>query len=455
MYLLGYSLDNLSLMGLTIAVGFVVDDAIVMIENIVRYLEEGMRPLEAAIKGAGQIGFTIISITFSLIAVFIPLLFMGGIVGRLFHEFAVTVTIAVLVSAFVSLTLTPVMCSLFLQRDSEQKANRLSRGAEHVFEAILAGYDRSLSWVLSHQPLMLLVTLGLIALTGYLYVIIPKGFFPQQDTGFIFAQAEAREDISFAAMSAIQHRLASIVERDPAVQGWWPSPGPRAAMPPRTRRACSSAETLRSAQVSADQVIQRLRAKTAVVPGVRFYMQAGQDINVGGRLARTQYQYTLTDTNTEELNHWAPIIEHAMAKLPELQDVASDQQVAAPHLSVDIDRDMAYRMGLSLSLIDQTLYDAFGQRQIATIYSSTNQYKVILEVAPDFQADPSALSGLFIRGPTGAQVPLSAVAHFTPKVEPLSVNHEGQFPAVTLSFNLTPGWRWARRWRRSRRWRPR
>ena len=343
----------------------------------------GDAALEAAIKGAGQIGFTIISITFSLIAVFIPLLFMGGIVGRLFHEFAVTVTIAVLVSAFVSLTLTPVMCSLFLQRESEQKANWLSRGAEHVFEAILAGYDRSLRWVLSHQPLMLLVTLGLIALTGYLYVIIPKGFFPQQDTGFIFAQAEAREDISFAAMSAIQHRLASIVERDPAVEAVVAFAGATGGnATENTARMFMQLKPFGERNVSADQVIQRLRAKTAVVPGVRFYMQAGQDINVGGRLARTQYQYTLTDTNTEELNHWAPIIEHAMAKLPELQDVASDQQVAAPHLSVDIDRDMAYRMGLSLSLIDQTLYDAFGQRQIATIYSSTNQYKVILEVAP-------------------------------------------------------------------------
>ncbi|HEX7200962.1 MAG TPA: efflux RND transporter permease subunit, partial [Dongiaceae bacterium] len=325
-------------------------------------------------------------------------------------------------------------------RESEQKTNRLSRWAEHVFQTVLAGYDRGLRWVLSHQPLMLVLTLGLIVLTGYLYLAIPKGFFPQQDTGFIFSQAEAREDISFEAMAGLQHRLAAIIERDPAVSGVVAFAGATGGnATENTARMFIQLKPFDQRDVSADQVMQRLRPKVAAVPGVRFYMQAGQDINVGGRLARTQYQYTLTDTNSPELNHWAPIIEGAMAKLPELQDVASDQQVAAPHLSVDIDRDLAYRMGLSLGLIDQTLYDAFGQRQIATIYTSTTQYKVILEVQPQFQDDQSALDNLFIRGPTGAQVPLSAVAHFTPKVEPLSVNHEGQFPAVTLSFNLAPG----------------
>jgi hydrophobe/amphiphile efflux-1 (HAE1) family protein len=440
MYLLGYSLDNLSLMGLTIAVGFVVDDAIVMIENIVRYIEQGLSPFEAALKGAGQIGFTIISITISLIAVFIPLLFMGGIVGRLFHEFAVTVTAAVMVSAFVSLTLTPVMCSLFLARERGHATGGLNRAAERFFDAMVKGYDRGLRWVLRHQPLMLVVTLGLIVFTGYLYFVIPKGFFPQQDTGFIFGQAEARQDISFAGMSTIQHQLAEIVGQDSAVSGVVSFAGATGGNASENiARMFIQLKPFGERTASVDQIIQRLRTKVAAVPGVRFYMQAGQDINVGGRLARTQYQFTLTDTDADELNHWAPIVERAMAKLPELQDVASDQQIAAPHLAIQVDRDRASRLGLSLSQIDGTLYDAFGQRQVATIYTSTNQYKVILEVQPGFQDDTSALGKVYVQSTTGAQVPLSAVAHFVSKVEPLSVNHQGQFPAVTLSFNLAPG----------------
>ena len=440
MYVAGYSIDNLSLMGLTIAVGFVVDDAIVMIENIVRYIEQGERPFDAAIKGAGQIGFTIVSITFSLIAVFIPLLFMGGIVGRLFREFAVTVTVAVVMSAFVSLTLTPVMCARFLKRESEHKPGRLNRMAENAFDAMVRGYDRGLRWVLRHQLPTLLSTIVLIFVTGWLYVVIPKGFFPEQDTGFIFGQAEARQDISFAAMAELQNRLSAIIQKDPGVSGvvgFAGSTGGNASE--NTARMFIQLKPFGERSATAQQIIQRLRPKVADVPGVKFFMQAGQDINVGGRLSKTEYQYTLTSTDSEELNHWAPIIEQNMAKLPELQDVTSDQQIASPHLAIDIDRDSASRLGLSLSQIDQTLYDAFGQRQVATIYASATQYKVVLEVLPSFQADPAALSRLYVTGANGAQVPISTVAKFGNKIAPLTINHQGQFPAVTVSFNLAPG----------------
>ncbi len=444
MYVLGYSIDNLSLMALTIAVGFVVDDAIVMIENIVRYIEEGERPFDAALKGAGQIGFTIVSITFSLIAVFIPLLFMGGIVGRLFREFAVTVTVAVIMSAFVSLTLTPVMCARFLKRqgsaESGHKRGRLDQMCEDAFEASVRFYDRGLQWVLRYQFITLLSTIVLIFVTGYLYVVIPKGFFPEQDTGFIFAQAEARQDISFAGMADLQNRLSAIIQKEPGVSGvvgFVGSTGGNSSE--NTARMFIQLKPFGDRTASAQQIIQRLRPQVAEVPGVKFFMQAGQDINVGGRLSKTEFQYTLTSTDSEELNHWAPIIEQAMAKLPELQDVTSDQQVASPHLSIDIDRDSASRLGLSLAQIDQTLYDAFGQRQVATIYASATQYKVVLEVLPSFQSDPSALSRIYVTGANGAQVPISTVAKFSNKIAPLTINHQGQFPAVTISFNLTPG----------------
>ncbi len=440
MYVAGYSIDNLSLMGLTIAVGFVVDDAIVMIENIVRYIEEGERPFDAALKGAGQIGFTIVSITFSLIAVFIPLLFMGGIVGRLFREFAVTVTVAVVMSAFVSLTLTPVMCARFLKRQTGHKRGRLDQMCENAFEASVRFYDRGLQWVLRHQFVTLMSTIVLIFVTGYLYVVIPKGFFPEQDTGFIFGQAEARQDISFAAMAELQNRLSAIIQKDPGVSGvvgFVGSTGGNSAE--NTARMFIQLKPFGERTASAQQIIQRLRPKVAEVPGVKYFMQAGQDINVGGRLAKTEFQYTLTSTDSEELNHWSPIIEQAMAKLPELQDVTSDQQVASPHLAIDIDRDSASRLGLSLAQIDQTLYDAFGQRQVATIYASSTQYKVVLEVLPSFQSDPAALSRIYVTGANGAQVPISTVAKFSNKIAPLTINHQGQFPAVTISFNLAPG----------------
>jgi len=441
MYALGYSLDNLSLMGLTIAVGFVVDDAIVMIENIVRYLEEGERPFEAAIKGAGQIGFTIVSITISLVAVFIPLLFMGGIVGRLFREFAMTVTTAVLVSGFVSLTLTPVMCSRFLTRESAHGTNFVSRWSERTFNWLIGGYDRGLKWVFRHQFLMLVLTLGLIVVTGVLYVHIPKGFFPEQDTGFIFGNAIARQDTSFAAITKLENQFADIVAQDPAVSGVVGFAGATGGnSSENTARLFIQLKPLSERDASAQQVIQRLRPKVAQVMGAKFYMQAGQDVTVGGRLTQTEYQYTLTDTDTEELNHWAPILQQQMSKAPELQDVASDQQIASPHVAISIDRNAAYRLGLSLSQIDQTLYDAFGQRQVATIYTSSQQYKVILEVQPQFQQDRNALSRIYITTPAGARVPLSAIAHLSTKVEPLTVNHQGQFPSVTVSFNVAPGY---------------
>ncbi|TMJ59696.1 MAG: acriflavine resistance protein B [Alphaproteobacteria bacterium] len=446
MYGIGYSLDNISLMALTISVGFVVDDAIVMIENIVRYLEQGYRPFEAALKGASQIGFTIISITFSLIAVFIPLLFMSGIIGRLFREFAVTVSVAVIASAVISLTLTPVMCSLFLKGHSERPPGRLSRLAERGFQATLRGYDRGLKFVFRHQFVTLMSTLILMAATGLLYMKIPKGFFPQQDTGFIFGQAEARQDTSFLKMEGMVHQVAEIVQKDPAVAGVFYFAGAYAYNPTEnTGRVFIQLKPHDTRKETSDQVIQRLRPKVAAVQGLKFFMQSGQDISVGGRLSRTQYQYTLTDTDSNELNHWAPIVDAAMQKLPELQDVASDQQIAAPHMAIEIDRDAASRLGLSASLIDETLYDAFGQRQIATMYTSTNQYKVILEVQPQFQDDPSALSKIYVPGPPPSagsppvQIPLSSFAHFTSKVEPLLLSHQGQFPAVTISFNLAPG----------------
>jgi hydrophobe/amphiphile efflux-1 (HAE1) family protein len=440
MYMGGYSIDNISLMGLTISVGFIVDDAIVMIENIVRYIEEGMRPFDAALKGAGQIGFTIISITFSLIAVFIPLFFMGGIIGRLFREFAVTVSVAVVGSAAISLTLTPVMCSLFLKEEGLHPKGRFNRGAERVFQSALNGYDRGLKFVFRHQLSALIVTLLLMVATGYLYVTMPKGFFPQQDTGFIFGEVDVREDASMLQTDKIRGQVVDIVRHNPGAEGVFSYDGATPYNPAEnTARIFWGLKPYDERTATADQIIQRLRKEVAGIQGAKFFMQVPQDITVGGRLSRTQYQYTLTDTNLDELNHWAPILEDEMKKLPELQDVASDQQIAAAHLAIDIDRDAAYRLGVSMNQIDQTLYDAFGQRQVATIYTATNQYKVVLEVQPQFQNDPNLLSKIYVSGPGGVQVPLSSFAHFTRKAEPLVVSHQGIFPAVTLSFNLAHG----------------
>ncbi|HUI34562.1 MAG TPA: efflux RND transporter permease subunit [Stellaceae bacterium] len=440
MYLLNFNLDNISLMGLTISVGFIVDDAIVMIENIVRYLEQGDSPFEAALKGAGQIGFTIISITCSLIAVFIPLFLMGGIVGRLFREFAVTVSVAVVASAVVSLTLTPVMCSLFLKPHSHAATNWFNRTAERGFDAFLRGYDRGLRFILRHQLSALVATLALMVGTGYLYVTIPKGFFPQQDTGFIFGQVQGRQDSSFQSMSKLAHEIAAIVVKDPAVQSVFYIGGTYAYNPTEDAvRMFMQLKPHDDRDVTAQQVIQRLRGQVARVEGAKFFMQAGQDINVGGRLTKSQFQYTLTDTDGEELNHWAPILEEALRKLPQLQDVTSDQEATAQHVAIEIDRDAAARLGVSTQAIDDTLYDAFGQRQIATMYTSTNQFKVVEEVQPQYLSDLGSLSKIYVTGANGTQVPLSALTHRVSKLEPLEINHQGQFPAVTLSFNLPPG----------------
>ena len=440
MYVGGFSLDNISLMALTISVGFVVDDAIVMIENVVRYIEQGMRPFEAALKGAGQIGFTIISITFSLIAVFIPLFFMGGIIGRLFREFAITVSVAVLASAVVSLTLTPVLCSRALKQQGLHPTGRFHRLAEAAFDAMLRTYDRGLVFVFRHQFLALVATLALMGATGWLYVVIPKGFFPQQDTGFVFGEVDTRQDASFRSTALVVREVVDIVRRDPDVASVFSLGGAYTYNPgENTARVFFQLKPFHARTATADQIVQRLRRAVASVQGAQFFMQVPQNITVGGRLARTQYQYTLTDTDLDELSHWAPLLEREMHRLPELQDVASDQQSAAPHLVVTVDRSAASRLGLSASLIDNTLNDAFGQRQVATIYTATNQYKVVLEVQPQFQQDPAALSKIYVAAPNGAQVPLSAIARYTSKIEPLTVSHQGVFPAVTLSFNLAPG----------------
>jgi multidrug efflux pump subunit AcrB len=334
-----------------------------------------------------------------------------------------------------------VMCSLFLTRESQHGQGRFFRVSEAFFDWMIAYYDRGIKWVLRHQFFTLVSTLALIVATGVLYVYIPKGFFPEQDTGFVFGQAEARQDISFEAMSKITNEFANVILADPAVAGVVGFNGATGGnSSENTARVFIQLKPVNERRVTAQQVIQRLRPKVAQVPGAKFYMQAGQDVTIGGRLTQTLYQYTLTDTDTEELNHWAPRIQAEMEKRHELQDVATDQQIASPHIAIEINRDAAYRLGLSMGLIDQSLYDAFGQRQIGTIYTSSHQYKVIMEVQPQYQDDPSALSRIYLTSPTGTRVPLSTVAKFTTKIEPLTVNHQGQFPSVTLSFNVTPGY---------------
>jgi hydrophobe/amphiphile efflux-1 (HAE1) family protein len=440
MYLLGYSVNNLTLMALTIAVGFVVDDAIVMLENIVRYIEKGDPPFEAALKGAGEIGFTIVSITFSLVAVFIPMLLMSGMVGVLFREFAVTVTAAVIMSAFVSLTLTPVMCARFLHQDAGREQGRIDRMFEHAFAAVQRGYDRGLVWVLDHQKLTLAATVALAVLTGWLYAVIPKGLFPAQDTGFVFATVEGREDMSFQAMVERQNQVSAALLRDPATLSVVGFAGTGSIVPSENlARLFVQLKPYSKRDVSAQDYIQRIRPAMAEIQGVNVYLQASQDLTFGGRLSRTQYQYTLTSLDTAELYRWAPILNQHMRGLPKLQDNASDQQNASRHLAIEIDRDTASRLGISAAAIDQTLYDTFGERQVATIYSPTTQYKVLLESTQHFEHGPVALSRLYVPGANGVQVPLSAVARFVDKVAPLTINHQGQFPAVTLSFNLAPG----------------
>jgi hydrophobe/amphiphile efflux-1 (HAE1) family protein len=438
MYVLGYSLDNLSLMALSISVGFVVDDAIVMIENIVRHLEAGKPALEAALEGAGQIGFTIVSITLALVAVFIPLLFMSGIIGRLFHEFAMVVTIAVAASAFIALTLTPTMCSLFLAQEHGRAPGKISRAFEDFFSWMVTKYDRGLTWVFRHQFSMLMSTILLMVLTGYLYIIIPKGFLPQEDTGLLFCEIQTRPDASFAAISGLQEQISQIILKNHAVSGLVSFAGATGGNASEsTARIFVQLKPL-GQRPGIAQVIKELRPQITKVIGAKFFMQVPQDITVGGRLEQAEYQYTLTDTDSDELNYWAPILVSKLQSLKILTDVASDQQIASPELVAEVDRSAASTYGVTVAAIDAALYSAFGQEQVTTIYEPTQQAKVILEFQPKFQVSSTALSQIYIPGTKG-EVPLSAVAHLVNKVVPLTINHQGVFPAVTLSFNLAPG----------------
>jgi hydrophobe/amphiphile efflux-1 (HAE1) family protein len=439
MYAMHYSLDNLSLMALTIAVGFVVDDAIVMLENIHRHIENGLPPLEATLKGAGEIGFTILSISISLVAVFIPLLLMGGIVGRLFREFAVTVTMTIAVSAFVALTLSPTMCALFLRDEKHTKHGAVYQASERGFELMLSAYTRGLDFVLRHQRATLATFFATMALTVVLYIMIPKGFFPLQDTGIIVAQSDAPQDISFAEMVRRQHLLTDIVAHDPDVQSYAGSVG--GGRPLNNGMIFIALKPLDQRSSNAEQIIRRLREKVAEVPGATLYFRASQDLNVGARGARTQYQYTLQDADIDELNEWGPKLVTRLQQLPQLRDVSSDQQTNSTMLSMTIDRDQAARFGIQPSLIDQTLDDAFGQRQVTQYFTQLNSYHVILEITPQLQSDPQTLSKIYVKSPaTGMMVPLSTFVKFdTRHVTFLSINHQGQYPAVTVSFNLALG----------------
>jgi HAE1 family hydrophobic/amphiphilic exporter-1 len=440
MWAAGYSLDNLSLMALTISVGFVVDDAIVVLENITRYLEEGMKPFEAALKGAGEIGFTIFSISLSLIAVLIPLLLMGGIIGRLFREFAVTLSMTIAVSAFVALTLTPMMASRFLKSESEVKHGRVYRWSERAFDALAHGYERGLDAALRHRFLTLCVFLATVAASGYLFVTIPKGFFPQQDTGLIVGSSEAAQDVSIGEMNRHQEQLGAIVLNDPAVATVAMATG-GTGNALNTGRMYITLKPRDQRDVTADQVIARLRPQLAKVVGAQLFLQAAQDVRVGGRRSRTQFQYTLQDPDIAQLNTSADKLLAKMKTLPELRDVATDQQTDGTTLSLTIDRDAASRYGIQPQLIDDTLDDAFGQRQVTQYFTQLTTNYVILEVTPSLQQDPNTLRELYIRSPTtGQDVPMSAFVHWTTvPVQPLSIQHQGQFPAITISFNLAQG----------------
>jgi HAE1 family hydrophobic/amphiphilic exporter-1/multidrug efflux pump len=443
MHLLGHSLDNLSLMGLSIAIGFVVDDAIVMLENIFRQIEAGKSPAAAALEGAGQIGFTIISISVSLIAVFIPLLFMSGLVGRLLREFAVTVSTTIVISAIVSLTLTPMMCAYVLRSRPRHRDTAGPGLVERFFYGLLRSYDTSLKWVFSYRRTTLTVLLLTIIGTGYLYGAIPKGFFPQQDTGFIFGLAEGAQDVSIQGMVERELALADIIAKDPDIATFAFAVGPTGggAQTPNNGRFWINLKPIGQRKASADQIINRLRPQLARVSGVTLFLQVAQDISVGGRVARTQYQYTLQGSDLNELLEWGPRVLDGLRKLPELQDVATDQQTNAPAVVVAIDRDTAARFGIQPQLIDDTLYDAFGQRQIAQYFTQLNQYRVILEVSPEMQMDAETLENIYLRSPvTGQMIPLSTfVRPDTTTTSYLSVSHQSQFPAVTFSFNLTSG----------------
>jgi len=442
MYLLGYSIDNLSLMAVTVSVGFVVDDAIVVIENVVRFIEHGEATMPAALKGARQIGFTVVSMSVSLVAVFIPLLFMSGLIGRMFHEFAVTLSLAILISGVISLTLTPMLCSRFLKAESSyREPGRLYRWSEGAFNWVVEHYARGLRWVLRHQIFMLLLAVVTFVATIALYIVVPKGFFPQQDTGVVMGTTEAAQDISFAAMAGLQSQVAEIVMKDDAVDtigSFIGSAQGNSAV--NSGRMFITLKPLSERTATADQVVNRLRGKTAGIIGMTLFLQAAQDIRVGGRQTKAQYQYALTSSDLEELNHWSEVLVDSLHKVPQLMDVSSDLQTRGLQANVVIDRDAAARLGVSPTDVDNTLYDAFGQRQISVIYEQYNQHHIILEVDPRFQEDPEYLSKIYVRATNGTTaVPLASVAKFVPSNAYLLVNHQGQFPAATISFNLAPG----------------
>jgi multidrug efflux pump len=439
MYLLGYSLNNLTLMALTISTGFVVDDAIVMIENISRFLEQGDSPLRAALRGSEQIGFTILSLTVSLIAVLIPLLFMGDIVGRLFREFAITLAVTILVSAVVSLTLTPMMCAKILRHKTEAEQGWFYRKSEHAFNWVISRYGMTLQWVLRHQPLTLAVTVATLAGTIFLYIVVPKGFFPVQDTGVILGVSQAPPTISFPAMSNRQEALAKVILQDPAVESlssFIGIDGVNTTL--NSGRIQINLKPRDERDADASQVIRRLQPKLAAVPGITLFMQPVQDLSVEDRVSRTQYQYTLEDADANELNTWTTTLVDKLKTLPQLRDVATDQQNGGLETTLVIDRDTASRLGIGMQEIDNTLYDAFGQRLVSTMFTQLNQYHVVLEVAPEFRTDPSDLRNIYVRSSAGTQVPLASFAHFEQSTTPLTVDHQGQFPVVTISFNLPP-----------------
>jgi multidrug efflux pump len=439
MYLFNYTIDNVSLMALTIAVGFIIDDAVVMVENIIRHIEGGKRPLEAALIGSREVGFTIVSMTMSLTAVFIPLLLMGGLIGRLFREFAVTVSMAILMSGLVSLTLTPMMCGWLLRHNPEGGRDwRIVELLEVAFQRSLGVYDVSLRWALRHRPFMMVVMAATMAATVYLYVGIPKGFFPQQDNGIIAGTVESAQDVSYASMVERVHQIAKVVMADRDVQDvyYWVGANPTV----NTGRMMIALKPLSERTATATQAVARLRRATASVPGIAFFGQARQDVQIGARVSKTQYQYTLQDPDVGELFKWAPIMLAKLAALPELVDVTGDLQATAPRMMMKIDRDAIGRFGITPQAIDDTLYDAFGQRNVATVFGQLDQHKVILEVDPSYQEDASSLQKLYVRSPlTGQMVPLSALIRSEMSVSPLTINHQDQFPSVTLSFNLAPG----------------
>jgi multidrug efflux pump len=437
MYLCRYSIDNLSMMALTIATGFVVDDAIVVIENISRYLEQGYSPMDAALKGASEIGFTVLSISISLVAVFIPILMMSGIVGRLFREFAVTLSVAIMISLVISLTTTPMMCSRLLKHMEESAHNKLFQASERAFNRVLAIYEKSLSWVLNHSGFTLTILLLTLALNGYLFYIVPKGFFPQQDNGTVFGGIQAEQDISFQAMQAITKRFVDIVGKDPAVQNAMAFSGGAGAV--NTGFIYLALKPLDERKISSSDVINRLRPKLISVPGATAFLQAGQDLRIGGRQSNAQYQYTIQSDNLDDLVTWGPTLLTQMRQQHMLTDVNTDQQNSGLETELAYDRETASRLGITPKQIDTTLYEAFGQAQVSTMYTSLNQYHVVMEVAPQFWQSPEALKDVYVEASQGKEVPINAVAHAETKTAALAVNHQGQFPSVTVSFNLAPG----------------